>query len=315
MRITWLGHACFLLEEDGYRIVTDPYTGVEGYPPLEAEAHAVYCSHHHFDHDAVDCVRLLPARESPFHVWEIQAFHDDQKGALRGPNTIRVFTAGGVSVVHLGDLGHALSAEQLAAIGPVDGVLVPVGGVYTVDAQGAKAACDAIGPTAVDHLLVTRHLVRSGQEPFRGMGELSALCTEVLGRTGMETCELIRAAAGAVRPAAVVAVDALAARSPRRLCRTVQLSDTGLIPGSGVGSHRTAVDRETVGVPVIAVGVPTVIDGAALGSGTEAAPQGLYVTPRDIDRQVRQLGRLLGYGISLALQPGLTAEELAALAE
>ena len=147
------------------------------------------------------------------------------------------------------------------------------------------------------------------------MGELSALCTEVLGRTGMETCELIRAAAGAVRPAAVVAVDALAARSPRRLCRTVQLSDTGLIPGSGVGSHRTAVDRETVGVPVIAVGVPTVIDGAALGSGTEAAPQGLYVTPRDIDRQVRQLGRLLGYGISLALQPGLTAEELAALAK
>lgn len=139
--------------------------------------------------------------------------------------------------------------------------------------------------------------------------------TEVLGRTGMETCELIRAAAGAVRPAAVVAVDALAARSPRRLCRTVQLSDTGLIPGSGVGSHRTAVDRETVGVPVIAVGVPTVIDGAALGSGTEAAPQGLYVTPRDIDRQVRQLGRLLGYGISLALQPGLTTEELAALAE
>lgn len=68
MRITWLGHACFLLEEDGYRIVTDPYTGVEGYPPLKAEAHAVYCSHHHFDHDAVDCVRLLPARESPFHV-------------------------------------------------------------------------------------------------------------------------------------------------------------------------------------------------------------------------------------------------------
>ena len=110
-------------------------------------------------------------------------------------------------------------------------------------------------------------------------------------------------------------MDALAARSPRRLCRTVQLSDTGLIPGSGVGSHRTAVDRETVGVPVIAVGVPTVIDGAALGSDTEAAPQGLYVTPRDIDRQVRQLGRLLGYGISLAVQPGLTAEDLAALAE
>ncbi len=176
--------------------------------------------------------------------------------------------------------------------------------------------CDAIGPTAVDHLLVTRHLVRSGQEPFRGMRELSALCTEVLGRTGMETCELIRAAAGAVRPAAVVAVDALAARSPRRLCRTVQLSDTGLIPGSGVGSHRTAVDRETVGVPVIAVGVPTVIDGAALGSGTEAAPQGLYVTPPETST-----GRSDNWGGCWATasrwrcSQGLTAEELAALAE
>ena len=194
-------------------------------------------------------------------------------------------------------------SQQAACLASLLAELLPRGPVLTAGIGNRDMTCDAIGPTAVDHLLVTRHLVRSGQELFRGMGELSALCTEVLGRTGMETCELIRAAAGAVRPAAVVAVDALAARSPRRLCRTVQLSDTGLIPGSGGGSHRTAV------------GVPTVIDGAALGSDTEAAPQGLYVTPRDIDRQVRQLGRLLGYGISLALQPGLTAEELAALAE
>ena len=201
-------------------------------------------------------------------------------------------------------------SQQAACLASLLAELLPRGPVLTAGIGNRDMTCDAIGPTAVEHLLVTRHLVRSGQEPFRDMGELSALCTEVLGRTGMETCELIRAAAGA----AVVAVDALAARSPRRLCRTVQLSDTGLIPGSGVGSHRTAVDRETVGVPVIAVGVPTVIDGAALGSGTEEVPQGLYVTPRDIDRQVRQLGRLLG-GISLAVQPGLTAEELAALAE
>ena len=198
-------------------------------------------------------------------------------------------------------------SQQAACLASLLAELLPRGPVLTAGIGNRDMTCDAIGPTAVDHLLVTQHLVRSGQEPFRGMGELSALCTEVLGRTGMETCELIRAAAGAVRPAAVVAVDALAARSPRRLCRTVQLSDTGLIPGSG--------DRETVGVPVIAVGVPTVIDGAALGGDDADVPQGLYVTPRDIDRQVRQLGRLLGYGISLALQPGLTAEELAALAE
>ena len=145
MKLTWLGHSCFLMEQDSYRIVTDPYTGVEGYPPLSVSAHAVYCSHHHFDHDAVDAVTALPPVKSPFTVREVETCHDDQGGALRGPNTIRIFTAGGVSVAHLGDLGHQLTAEQLAAIGPVDAVLVPVGGVYTVDAQGAKQVCDDIG--------------------------------------------------------------------------------------------------------------------------------------------------------------------------
>lgn len=149
MKLTWLGHACFLLEQDGYKIVTDPYTGVEGYPPLQVSAHEVVCSHHHFDHDAVDRVTLLPPAASPFTIREAETCHDDQGGALRGSNTIRVFTAGGVSVAHLGDLGHQLTAEQLAAIGPVDAVLVPVGGVYTVDAAGAKAVCDAIGAKCV----------------------------------------------------------------------------------------------------------------------------------------------------------------------
>lgn len=149
MKLTWLGHACFLLEQDGYQIVTDPYTGVEGYPALEVSAHEVVCSHHHFDHDAVDRVKLLPPAKSPFAVREVETCHDDQGGTLRGTNTIRVFTAGGVSVAHLGDLGHQLTAAQLAAIGPVDAVLVPVGGVYTVDAAGAKAICDAVGAGCV----------------------------------------------------------------------------------------------------------------------------------------------------------------------
>ena len=146
MKLTWLGHACFLLEEQGYRIVIDPYEGVAGYPPLQVSAHAVFCSHGHFDHNAVNCVTLLPETESPFSVREVQTFHDDRNGALRGENIIRIFTAGGVSVAHLGDLGHQLTAAQLREIGSVDAALVPVGGVYTVDARGAKAACDAIGP-------------------------------------------------------------------------------------------------------------------------------------------------------------------------
>ena len=149
MKLTWLGHSCFLLEQDGYRLVTDPYTGVEGYPPLSVSAHAVCCSHHHFDHDAVDAVTVLPPVKSPFTVREVETCHDEKGGALRGSNTVRVFTAGGVSVAHLGDLGHQLTAAQLDAIGSVDAVLVPVGGVYTVDAAGAKAVCDALHPRCV----------------------------------------------------------------------------------------------------------------------------------------------------------------------
>lgn len=90
MKLTWLGHACFLLEEQGYRIVIDPYEGVAGYPPLQVSAHAVFCSHGHFDHNAVNCVTLLPKTESPFSVREVQTFHDDQNGALRGENIIRI---------------------------------------------------------------------------------------------------------------------------------------------------------------------------------------------------------------------------------
>lgn len=149
MTITWRGHSCFLLEQDGFRVVIDPYTRVPGYPALEMEAHAVFCSHGHFDHNYGDAVKLLPKMESPFSVEEVASFHDGQEGALRGANTIRVFTAGGVRVCHLGDLGHQLSKEQLAAIGRCDAVLVPVGGTYTVDAAGAKAVCDAMKPRSV----------------------------------------------------------------------------------------------------------------------------------------------------------------------
>ena len=146
MTITWLGHSCFRIEQDGYLLITDPYTGVAGYPELRAEAHAVYCSHEHFDHSYRAGVTLLPERKSPFSVWETASFHDGERGALRGTNTIRVFTAGGVSVCHLGDLGHLLSDGQAAEIGQVDVLLVPVGGVYTIGPEEAKAVIRKLRP-------------------------------------------------------------------------------------------------------------------------------------------------------------------------
>ena len=150
MKLTWLGHACFLLEQDGYAILMDPYTGVEGYPPLEAAAHQVFCSHQHFDHNAVDQAELVPFDgPCPFTIRTVGTFHDGEGGALRGPNTIHILSADGVAVAHLGDLGHPLSPEQVEAIGPLDAVLIPVGGTYTVDAAGAKAVCEALNPKCV----------------------------------------------------------------------------------------------------------------------------------------------------------------------
>ena len=172
---------------------------------------------------------------------------------------------------------------------------------------------DAVGPKVHDQMLVTRHLLRQMPEQFGGLRPVASVAAEVLGTTGVESGELVRAVCDAIRPA-----DALASRSLKRLCSTIQLSDTGITPGSGVGNHRMGLNRESLGVPVLAVGVPTVVDGATLAAdllGAEELPRleagrELLVTPKDIDSQVSDLARVIGYGINLALQPELTLEEL-----
>ena len=177
---------------------------------------------------------------------------------------------------------------------------------------------DALGPKVHDHTLVTRHLVEGCPEHFGGFRPVATLSAGVLGTTGMESGELVQAVCRRLEPACVVAVDALASRSLKRLCRTVQLSDTGIAPGSGVGNHRAALDRASLGVPVLAVGVPTVVDGATLAAdllGTAELPplgegRDMLVTPKDIDSQVSDLAKVLGYGIGLALHPGLRVEDL-----
>ena len=153
MKLTWLGHACFLVEEAGYRILLDPYTGVEGYPPLSTRSlsvHKILCSHQHFDHNAVDQAEVVPFDgPCPFSIHTVETFHDGQGGALRGNNIIYILSADGFTIAHLGDLGHQLSPEQVAAIGHLDLVMIPVGGTYTLDAQGAKAVCEALNPVCV----------------------------------------------------------------------------------------------------------------------------------------------------------------------
>lgn len=149
MNITWLGHSCFVLESGGFRALLDPYKDVQGLADIAMEADAVYCSHGHFDHAYTDQITLTSGKENPFIVREIPTFHDDKGGALRGRNTVRRFMAEGVSVVHLGDLGHQLTEEQLEAVCPCGVLLLPVGGTYTLDFQGAKQVAEAINPQVI----------------------------------------------------------------------------------------------------------------------------------------------------------------------
>lgn len=197
--------------------------------------------------------------------------------------------------------------------------MVPRSGPVLVAGLGNRAVTpDAVGPHTLDHLLVTRHLHTS----FPQFRPVSAISPGVLGVTGLESVEVVRGIVERSQPSCVVVVDALASRDPARLCTTVQLADTGIVPGSGVQNSRAAFDRETLGVPVVAVGVPTVVDAATLledtaekchGSVPDLGGRAMVVTPRDIDAQVLQMARFLGYGISLGLHRGLRMEDLACL--
>ncbi len=181
---------------------------------------------------------------------------------------------------------------------------------------------DAIGPQTADHVIATRHLVAQSPAIFADWRPVSALAPGVLGQTGVETGEVICGVLDRVRPAAVIAVDALAAGRLSRLLHTVQLADTGITPGAGVGNARAALNEETLGVPVIAVGVPTVVDGATLAheissqlgqpdcEALDDLSQPVMITTRDIDREVADISRMIGYAVNMALHPHLSVADI-----
>jgi spore protease len=204
--------------------------------------------------------------------------------------------------------------------------LLPEGGrTALVVGLGNRAITpDAVGPLCMENILVTRHLVEQLPDAFGHLRPVAALTPGVLGGTGLESAEIIRGVMARCRPAVVVMVDALASRKLSRLCRTVQLSDTGIVPGSGVGNARAAMNRETLGVPVVAVGVPTVVDAATLasdlladaglpepdGDALRTAGGGMIVTPKEIDSQVQDVAKVIAYAVNLALHPKLDMDAL-----
>ena len=185
---------------------------------------------------------------------------------------------------------------------------------------------DNLGPNTLRHTMVTRHLVERVKEYFGNFRPVSTLEAGVLANTGVESAEMVRALCEKVQPSAVIVIDALASRRLSRVCTTIQVADTGIVPGSGVGNSRAEISMNTLGVPVIAIGVPTVVDAGTLTADLmESAGMGnpdpekfmsvggnLIVTPRDIDEKIAELAKIIGYSINLALQENMTIQDVTA---
>lgn len=167
---------------------------------------------------------------------------------------------------------------------------------------------DALGSLAASHILVTRHLKLADEPGFEALGNVALCRTGVLGTTGVESAAQLTALIHQIHPDLVIAIDALAGSEADSLGRCVQVSSSGIAPGSGVKNDRTPLTRDTLGVPVVAVGTPTVIDASALGG--DAALASMFVTPREIDSLVRSAARVIAYGINMALHPGLSVEDI-----
>lgn len=171
---------------------------------------------------------------------------------------------------------------------------------------------DALGPRTVAHVIVSRHIKSGLPQMYEQMklGEVSALAPGVLGQTGVESADIIRAVSDVVKPSALIVIDSLAAMDRNRLCSTVQLSDTGITPGSGIGNRRFELSEQTMGVPVIAIGIPMVITAAALSGDGE---DDLIVTPKSIDLLIGRAARLLGYAINHCAHKGMSVEDMDSL--
>lgn len=203
--------------------------------------------------------------------------------------------------------------------------------ILVVGLGNREVTADALGPQVIDNLFITRHVVKTyGKAAYNcsKMNLISSIEPGVMAKTGMETAEIVKGVIGETQPDVVIVIDALAARSTRRLNRTVQITNTGIQPGSGVGNHRNALTEESLGVPVIAIGVPTVVDAATIvGDALEkllstdeefdsvkymgqhrsafAELNNMYMTGKDIDAVIKRVSFTVSEGINRALESGL----------
>lgn len=173
MEITYFGHSCFQITHENFSLVIDPFEKVRGYRDVHTTADMVLCSHDHFDHAAVSGVKYRPGGgKSPFAVTMMQTFHDDVKGQKRGENIVHIIRCEGKTLVHLGDLGHMLGESQLRHIENCDCLMIPIGGVYTIDSAQAWQLIRQIKP----RIAVPMHY-KNGKYGFENIGTLAEFLT------------------------------------------------------------------------------------------------------------------------------------------
>lgn len=266
--------------------------------------------------EAVGGVRQY-CRGKAFSITEI-VIDDDSHLEKIGKGKGRYITLEGSSLSRYSDDYEAMIyelAEELTT-------LIPDGEVLVVGLGNNDITPDALGPQTAAKIIATRHLrdeLDSDEEKFlTSLRRVSVFAGGVLGQTGIETAEIVRAICRELKPDAVIAIDALACSDVSRLGTTIQLSDSGISPGSGVSNARRALTEEQLGVPVIAVGVPTVVDMHTIvrsltGNSLCGDIPNMMVTPRDIDRLTERASQLIAFGLNLALHPTLSLDDVRGL--
>lgn len=209
-------------------------------------------------------------------------------------------------------------ADELRSLLPKSGTVLVVG------LGNDKITPDSIGPESVSAIFATRHIEKEfiSSTGLDSLRHVACFTPGVLGKTGIESAESIKGIVKAVNPVAIIVIDALAARRVSRLGKTIQFSDTGICPGSGIGNKRNAVTKETMGVPVISVGIPTVVNAQTLiNDFVEKScklnlheDEDMIVTPREIDSVVEKASKIISATVNKALQPQLTVDEILMLA-
>lgn len=253
------------------------------------------------------------SRGKAFKVTEIK-IAEDRHGVPIGKKKGRYITLEGAPLGRFSESFRDMACELSEELSQ----LVPKGPALVIGLGNNDITPDALGPQAASRVLATRHLreeLGSEDEFLSGLRQVSVMASGVLGQTGIETAEIIEGLLEKLKPSCVIAVDALACSDINRLGTTIQLSDSGISPGSGVANKRKELSEATLGIPVIAAGVPTVVDMYTIVEGmtgrravTEVP--NMMVTPRDVDRLIERSSALISMGINLALHPELSFEDV-----